>query len=198
MKGQEDYQDRVDERLDKKLLHEHASLLFGEAFHLAKCIPANGRVKFAEESKESYQGKNDRGENDSNEQDFALVLHFFRRTAAIHDFSASGLNQLSLGGSQDASSLVSGQGPFLIVVLRLGWRSFDSETFSSQGGCSSEVAKTSWLRFLRFRTERQLGSQRAQNSRRWARCIIDEIKLNCSRRISERTIQTYQPFVNSD
>lgn len=155
MKAQEDDQDRVDKRLDKKLLHEHASLLFGEALHLAKCIPTNGRVEFAEQSKESYQGENDGGDNDSNKQDFALVFRFFRRPATIHDFSASGFDQLSFGGSQDASSLVSGQGPFLIVILGLGRGSFDSETFSSQGGCSSEVSKAICLRFC---TERQLRS----------------------------------------
>lgn len=161
MKAQEDCQDRIDESLDEKLLNEHASLLFGETFHFAKGIPANGRVEFAEQSKKSYQGENDGGENDSHEQDFALVLCFFRRSATLHDFSASGFDQLSFGGSQDASSLVSGQGPFLVAVLRPGRWSFDSETFSSQGGCSSKVSEASWLG---LRTERQLRSQRAQNS----------------------------------
>lgn len=67
MKAEEDGQDRVDKSLDEKLLYEHASLLFGKALHLTKSIPADSRVEDAEQGKNSYQRKNDRGADYSHE-----------------------------------------------------------------------------------------------------------------------------------
>lgn len=177
VKRQKDDQDDVHNRLDDKLLHEDAALLLGEALHLAKGIPANGRIELANQSKEANQRENGRENDDANEEDFALALRFLGKSAALHNLSAGRFDQFSFRGSQDASGLVSGKCPGL-GVLGLGRRRLDAETFGSQSCGGSKVSKA---RCSRIRPQKGSRSKRAQDSRRRGGRIVDEIKLDCNR-----------------
>lgn len=109
-------QNRVHNRLNQQLALQDEALSRQERMSLAARIPRNGRIEMPKKRQDAHQGKHQRAQPDSKEQELQRLSGFSGETTvrgSSGDSPSACFHELNLGPSAHLGALVRNGGPYL-------------------------------------------------------------------------------------